>query len=73
MTKTSVLQAAFSLISAEEAEAVYEALGQFVENGAEQVALEDEAGEDTGLKAKVQAAQALLDKMDAALVALASG
>ena len=59
------------MISADEA--VYEALGQFVENGADQVALEDEAGEDTGLKAKVQAAQALLDKMDATLVALAPG
>lgn len=71
MKKSSVLQAAFGLISAEEAEAVYEALGQFVENAEEQVELEAEEGLETALAGQVRAAKGLLDRMDEALAALA--
>jgi len=71
MDKWSVLQAAFGLISAEEAEAVYEALGQFVENTEEQVELEAEEGLETALAGKLGAAKGLLDRMDGAYAALA--
>lgn len=69
MKKASVLKAALALCTEAEAEAVWEALAQFVENGKDYIAQNDEPVPEA---AQIAAGEALLDKMNSAVVALAS-
>lgn len=70
MTRGSILKSAFALLSEAEAEAVWEALGQYVENETDH---EEEHLEETGkAPPHLAAAQTLLDRMNEAIAALAS-
>lgn len=70
MTKGAILKSAFALLSEAEAEAVWEALGQYVENEGD---FEEEHKETHGEKPPhLDSARALLDRMNECLAALAS-
>lgn len=70
MKAESVLKSCCALVTDDEAHALYEALGQYVDNLRE-AAEADLWGENYSLKAKLRTAEALLEKMDSAIAALA--